>query len=74
MSGREEKNLTKEEYNSIPVHYCAHCLSLSIRRVAGLDAVVYCDKCGNAVTKKASIEEWQKLYKDYYGHDFLTEK
>lgn len=61
----------KEDYNKIPVHYCTNCLSLKIRRVAGLNDAVYCDDCGGTDTKETSIEEWEELYKKKYGFTFL---
>ena len=61
----------KEEYNSIPVHYCANCLSLSVRRVAGLDDASYCDKCGGTDILEANIKDWEELHKNKYGFNYL---
>jgi hypothetical protein len=49
-------------------------LSLRIKRVArGLD-LDYCDECGSTDVDTTNIEEWQKLYRDNYGFDFLNKK
>lgn len=51
----------KEEYNSIPLLYCKHCLSLLIR---GSDGIDYCDKCGGTDIGEAHVEEWQDMCKN----------
>lgn len=61
----------KEEYNSEPVYYCKHCLSLKVMGVAGIDDAEYCDECGSTNIGKASIEEWEKLYEERYGIKYL---
>lgn len=63
-------NSTKSDYNSEPIFYCKHCLSLKIRD-AGLSYLLYCDDCGSANILSTSIEEWEKLYKEKYGFKFL---
>lgn len=67
------ENLSKEQYNNEPVHYCAYCLSLKIKTVAGgslgLDC---CDECGGTDIQTTHIEVWQKMYKERYGVDFLN--
>lgn len=63
-------NLSKEEYNEIPVLYCKHCLSLRIRD-AGLKELLYCDKCSSTDIGETSIEEWEDLHKSKYGFRFL---
>ncbi len=60
-----------EEYNDIPVIYCSHCLSLVIRNSDGID---YCDKCGGTETNEAHIYEWEKMYEQKYGRNYLTGK
>lgn len=64
----------KEEYNKVPVYYCKHCLSLKILSVPYMGDLDYCDECGATDIGKASIEEWQKLYKERYGVDYLNNK
>lgn len=70
------KPLTRTEnvpnpYDEEPVFYCADCLSLRIRHVKTLDNSEYCDECGSTDVRQANIEEWKKLYKARYGHDYL---
>lgn len=62
----------KEEYNSIPVHFCTECLSLKVMRVAGMEGACYCDDCGCTDIKEASIEEWETLYKEKHGFTYLN--
>lgn len=66
-----ELETPKEEYNNIPVVYCKHCLSLAIMNLDGID---YCDKCGGTETGEAHIHEWEKMYGQKYGGNYLTEK
>lgn len=62
------------DYNDEPVFYCKSCLSLKIKTVAsGLD-LDYCDECGCTDIEEASIEEWQALYRERYGFDYLTKE
>ena len=60
--------MDKEEYNSIPVYYCAKCLSLNIKSVIGMD---YCDSCNSTNVEQCSIEEWEKLHEKKYGYKLL---
>lgn len=63
-----------KDYNDEPVFYCKSCLSLKIKTVAsGLD-LDYCDECGCTDIEEASIEEWQALYRERYGFDYLTKE
>lgn len=68
-------NCTKEQYNDEPVHYCAFCLSLKIKTVAGgtlgLD---HCDECGGTDIQTAHISEWEKLYEQRYGVKYIDRK
>lgn len=62
----------KEEYNDEPVFYCKECLSLKIKTVMhGLD-LDYCDDCGATNIEKIHIEDWEKLYKERYGFNYLN--
>ena len=65
------EKLPKEEYDKIPVHYCNDCLSLSIRRIVGIEDACYCDKCGSTNIAKANIKEWESLYREKHGFTFL---
>lgn len=64
----------REEYNKEPVFYCKHCLSLKVLSVYNMEDLDYCDECGATDIGKTTIEEWQKLYKNKYGVDYLTNK
>lgn len=61
------------DYNDEPVLYCKHCLSLKIRNIPIMEDSDYCDDCGSTDIEKASIEEWEILYNNKYGHKFLEE-
>lgn len=63
-----------EKYNDDPVFYCKSCLSLRVKTVAaGLD-LDYCDECGCTDIGMAHIQDWQKLYRERYGFDYLTKE
>ena len=66
-----ELETPKEEFNNVPVLYCKHCLSLAILNVDGTD---YCDKCGGTDIGEAHIHEWEKMYGQKYGGNYLTNK
>lgn len=61
-------------YNDVPVHYCKNCLSLKIKTVIEGLNLDYCDECGSTDIEQIHIEEWQKLYRERYGFDFLTKE
>ena len=60
----------KYDYNKITVYYCKKCLSLRIR---GIDDMNYCDKCSSTDIETTTIDEWEKLYEEKYGHKFINE-
>lgn len=66
--------MTKHQanYDDEPVVYCSRCYSLNIihEDIIGADC---CGKCGCSDVKTASIGEWEKLYKNRYGHNFITD-
>lgn len=66
-------NIEKQpnEYDKIPVLYCKHCLSLKIRNIKSLEDSDYCDECGTTNIGECSIDEWETLYKNRYGHRYL---
>lgn len=64
-----ERQLKKEEYNSVPVHYCSECMSLKILSVDGID---YCEKCGNTDIREANIFDWEKMYAAKYAGNYLN--
>ena len=61
MDNLEPKQLTKEDYNRLPVYYCKHCGSLKIMTVPQGIAEDYCDDCGSTDIGKANIEIWLEL-------------
>lgn len=63
----------KLEYNKEPVFYCKNCLSLRIRSIECLDNSEFCDECGSTNIEKCTIEEWENLYIQKFGHKFLEE-
>ena len=68
-----KSNTSKEEYNSEPVLYCKHCLSLSVRSVPGMEDSDYCDVCSGTDIGECSIEEWEKMYQERYGHKYIEQ-
>ena len=64
-------NHQHNEYNDIPVLYCKHCLSLRIRNISFIEDSDYCDQCGSTEVGKSSIEDWETLYEEKYGHKYL---
>lgn len=65
------ENMTKSDYNSIPVKYCKNCLSLKIQTLEGAN-IDYCGVCGDSEIAQDKIEIWNKQYKKFYGTDFIT--
>lgn len=63
-----------KEYNDEPVFYCKNCLSLGIKTVVSMLDLDYCKDCGSTDIEQTHIENWQKLYRERYGFDFLTNK
>lgn len=60
-----------QDYDSEPVWYCARCYSLKILHEDHLD-VDYCQDCGCSDILTSSIEEWEKLYNNRYGHPYVV--
>ncbi len=58
-------------YNEEQVFYCTQCLSLKIRFIEEVEHSEYCDECGNTNISKTSIEEWETLYQNKYGHKLI---
>lgn len=65
----EIEPLRTEDYNSEPVYYCMHCLSLKIMIVNNFD---YCDTCGSTDIAITDIDSWREMYKNKYGKEFLN--
>lgn len=66
-----EEQHKHDEYNAVPVVYCADCLSLKILTVDGID---YCEKCGSTNTKETNIFDWEKMYAAKYAGSYLNMK
>ncbi len=70
---REEMISRKQNFNNVPVTYCTTCLSLKVKDVVvDHKKVNCCMDCGNTPTAETHIEEWQDLYKERYGEEFLV--
>ncbi len=63
----------QEKYNNEPVLYCSHCLSLRIRQLENIQ-LDYCDHCGSTDILERNIKEWEILYKNKYGHNYIELK
>ena len=61
----------KQNYNEEPVFYCKSCLSLKIRSVPNMEDSEFCDECSSTDIGQCSIEEWEKMYIERYGHYYL---
>lgn len=66
MNNLEPKQLTKEDYDKLPIHYCKHCGSLKIMTAPLGIAGDYCNECGSTDIGKASIFAWLELQKTTY--------
>ena len=67
--------MVEQDYNSEPVFYCKHCLSLNIKSVddsINADYLDFCDECGSTEVGKTDIHIWEKMYEQKYGRNFLT--
>jgi predicted RNA-binding protein with PUA-like domain len=63
----------ENDYNDEPVFYCTNCLSLKIRSVMPIEGSEYCDKCGSTSVSTCNIKEWEELYRQKYGHNYIEE-
>jgi hypothetical protein len=59
------------DYDEEPVVYCAKCYSLKIKYEEAIDADC-CMDCGCSDVLTSSIDEWEKLYEQRYGHKFTV--
>lgn len=67
--------MIEQDYNSEPVFYCKHCLSLNIKSVddfVNTDCLDFCDECGSTEIDTTDIYTWEKMYEQKYGRNFLT--
>jgi len=70
----ENNNLTKEEYNEVPLYYCKRCLSLHILRMDEIGGIDYCVKCGGTEIGVSLLPDWEVLYEDKYGKKLIKTK
>lgn len=61
----------ENNYNDEPVFYCKSCLSLKIRSIPSMDESEYCDECSSTDIGQCSIQQWEQMYKERYGHYYL---
>lgn len=61
----------QSEYNSVPVLYCKHCLSLRVMNVPMLEDSDYCDECGSTNIEECHIDDWSRFYKNRFGYNYL---
>lgn len=61
-------------YDLEPVRYCSRCYSLRVGYVGDAGGTDYCMDCGSTDISEARIGEWERLYKERYGHDYLERK
>ena len=61
----------QKQYDEEPVFYCKNCLSLKIRSVPNMEDSEFCDECSSTDIGQCSIEEWEQMYKQRYGHSYL---
>ena len=52
------------DYNSEPVHYCKHCLSLDNPSIVG--DIEYCKYCGSTDFEEDTIENWEHKFEEKY--------
>ena len=65
--------MVEQDFNSEPVFYCKHCLSLNIKSVddsIDTDYLDFCDECGSTDIGYINIFDWEKMYKEKYNIDF----
>ena len=66
------RELVNAEYNDDPVHYCKRCLSLNIR--VDDNGEEFCENCTSTNIARTNVFKWEKMYKQMYGINFLTNK
>lgn len=66
------KNLSS--YDLEPVRYCSKCYSLRVGYIDGIDNSDYCLDCGCTDILEDSIEAWERIYKNRYGHKFIERR
>ena len=60
-----------KDYDEEPVQYCAKCYSLRIMYDDTTDSDI-CSVCGSTDIATTTIDRWEKLYENRYGHKFVN--
>lgn len=60
-----------KDYDEEPVQYCAKCYSLRIMYDDTTDSDI-CSVCGSTDIATTTIDRWEKLYENRYGHKFVS--
>lgn len=60
-----------KDYDDEPVQYCAKCYSLRIMHDDTTDSDI-CSVCGSTNIATTTIDRWEKLYENRYGHKFVS--
>lgn len=60
-----------KDYDEEPVQYCAKCYSLRIMHDDITDSDI-CSVCGSTDIATITIDRWEKLYENRYGHKFVN--
>lgn len=60
-----------KEYNQEPIFYCKNCLSLKVINIPDIPDSDFCDECGSTNIDSCLIQEWEKMYKDKFKHNYL---
>lgn len=56
------------DYNSEPVFYCEHCLSLLVMCDAPID---YCANCSSTEIASCTMEEYDEMYLKRFGTKYF---
>jgi hypothetical protein len=57
------------KYNSDPVEYCKHCLSLAVVEES---EYVYCNNCGRDDILERPLSIWERAFAAKYGQPYLN--
>lgn len=62
------KQMTKEDYNNIPVHYCKGCLFIGNTETVNVndEEIEYCPQCGSTEFSDCHIDEWERRFEFKY--------
>lgn len=63
----------KVNYDDEPVVFCKRCYSLNIVHEDIIEEDC-CKECGCSDISTASIQEWENLYRNRYGHPLVSDK